>query len=104
MAVVDPNSFGPFSDATLTSLSWESDGRDFVIELVQPNSLTERFLFTWVDHLKICVFQNENGPSQPFAWQGKAVQLSSGRVRVVLDFASHGEISLECNNIMLGGT
>jgi hypothetical protein len=98
-----PDKFGPLCDATLISFAWEQKGRDVSVQLVVGDGVLRRYTFTWVDHLRIDLQQRDNGPSQPFTWEGGVERLSSGRLRVFLDFAGQGSISLECNEIAADG-
>ncbi|HYE19094.1 MAG TPA: hypothetical protein VEA69_11655 [Tepidisphaeraceae bacterium] len=104
MSSIAPETFGPLCDATLMSFGWEQDGRDLVIRIELAEGPMRRFTFSWVNHLLVSIAQPDNGPSQPFSWEGGAERLSDGRVRVLLDFASQGEISFLCDEITADGT
>lgn len=100
MIIVPPDNFGPLSDATLVSFAWEHGGRDVALQLILGGGIARQYVFTWVDHLSIDITQRDKGPSQPLAWNGAAKKLPNGRLRVLLDFAGQGSVSLECNEIV----
>jgi hypothetical protein len=104
LVTVPPSSFGALGDAMLVSFTWEREGRDVSIQLILASGVLFGYTFTWVDHLRIDIKQRDNGPSQPFAWEGTATQLPNGRIQVQLDFAGQGSVSLVCNEIMTDGT
>lgn len=103
MSTVAPESFGPLCDAALLSVAWEQNGRDLVIELAMAQGEKRRFTFTWVDGLYMSIQQGDEGLSPPFSWDGGAERLPDGRVKVLLDFASQGEIRFTCNEIAADG-
>ena len=103
MSIIAPETFGPLCDATLLPVAWEQNGRDFVIEFAFPQGDRRRFTFTWMDGLYISIQQQGKRSSQPFSWEGRAKRLPDGRVNVVLDFASQGEIRFTCNEITADG-
>jgi hypothetical protein len=103
LITIPPSKFGALGDATLVSFAWEREGRDVAIQLNLASGVLFGCAFTWVDRLRIHIKQRDSGSSQPFAWEGTATQLPSGRIQVQLDFAGQGSVSLECNEIMTDG-
>jgi hypothetical protein len=97
---IAPDKFGPLCDVTLESFAWEQAGRDVTVQLTLGRGAVRRYTFTWADHLSVDIRQDERGTSQPFTSEGGAEKLANGRLRIWLDFAGQGSISLECNEIM----
>lgn len=103
MSTVPADKFGPLCDASLVSIAWEPAGPHLTIQLILGNGVARRFSFTWVNELRISI-QQDRGTSQPLSWDGSAEQLPKDRIKVLIDFGQQGEISFECEQIMVDGS
>ena len=94
-----PEDFGPLCDALLLSITWPRGGRDLSLDFVLGDGIEKRFTFTWANRIQIAIDQPK-GVAPPLTWEGRAERTDDGRLSVLIDFASQGRISLECESII----
>ena len=83
-------------DAHLEGFRWLEEGRDVRFDLTNGFGQKVQLTCTWVSALKI-----ELEPkSQPFSWECTVAEVGN-RWKLQLDFASAGDIWLECETAIL---
>ena len=91
-----------FSDMRLWGLRWEADGRDLVLAVELGDGTQAEVCCAWATNLRINITKGERG-GPPMTWEGAIKSSSDGRHHVTFDFAGEGEVSLECNEVLVLG-
>jgi len=90
-----------WSDANLTGLKWENDGRDLILNWARNGKSIGVLKCTWARKLKINITMGENEGGYLLTWGANINSVSDTGWILSFDFASKGEIELTCNEIFL---
>jgi hypothetical protein len=89
-----------FCDVRLWGVRWESDGRDVILALELGNMTRVDLRCTWATNVHIDIARRgKGGPA--LSWEGSITMASDGTYDVSFDFASDGELSLRCNEVVV---
>jgi hypothetical protein len=99
-----------WGDATFLGFAWENDGKDLRLFLVHSSLPISELLCRWASDLRIdltCHGPKDSTGERPIrrggaiqTWDSSIEPTPDGRWSVFLDFASAGEIRLECEEIV----
>jgi len=88
-------------DIELTEIAWLNDGRDLLFRWQCPNNIRRTLTCFWASAIKIDLISADNELGYPFTWYAEIRQSSTGEWKILFDFASKGDISLQCNELLL---
>lgn len=89
-----------FGDMHLWAVQWDSDGRDFVLRVELGDGTRAQLRCMWATSVRIDIGKGaHDGP--PLTWAGSIDATSEGTHDVTFDFASAGNLSLRCNDVLV---
>jgi hypothetical protein len=99
-----------WGDASLFGFAWENDGKDLRLFLLHASLPISQLLCRWASDLRVDLTWHrpkDSTDERPLrrggpllTWDGSIEPTRDGRWSVFLDFASDGEIRLECEEIV----
>jgi hypothetical protein len=92
-----------FCDVTLTGIAWQAEGVVLDLEFADVKllgSTTARLVGRWPRSAVLTLDLSKN-PGPPLTWKGKVTRSPAGGFQLVLDFASSGDIAIECQELEL---
>lgn len=87
-----------FCDMRLWAVRWEADGRDVVLAVELGDGTRAELRCTWATELVLEIGKGSQG-GPPLSWDGSIVATPDGRYDVSFDFASDGDLSLQCSEV-----
>jgi hypothetical protein len=92
-----------FCDVTLMGIAWQAEGLVLDVVLADTKllgSTAARLVSRWPRSAVVKLDMSRN-PGPPLTWEGKVTRSPAGGFCLVLDFASSGDIAIECQELEL---